>query len=163
MSFIASPLSYLRLQRYINPTTWISDIVYCVYSVVFTTTAVYLSYLRQEHYGGENFVYTTAVQKPPKSYLRQMYYGGENFVYTTEVQKSPPSKLRQLHYGGNISYILQRYSVPPAIAFTTAENILWRRCHVSWVIIVLYCILQLGLGKVPLTERRFSKINGSVR
>ena len=130
MSFIASPLSYLRLQRYINPTTWISDIVYCVYSVVFTTTAVYLLYLRQEHYGGENFVYTTAVQKPPKSYLRQMYsggenfvyttavqkppksylrqmyYGGENFVYTTEVQKSPPSKLRQLHYGGNISYIL---------------------------------------------------------
>ena len=110
MSFIASPLSYLQLQRYINPTTWISDIVYCVYSVVFTTTTAVQkppkSYLRQMYSGGENFVYTTAVQKPPKSYLRQMYYGGENFVYTTEVQKSPPSKLRQLHYGGNISYIL---------------------------------------------------------
>ena len=24
-------------------------------------------------------------------------------------------------------------------------------------------ILKIGLGKVPLTERRFSKINGSVR
>ena len=32
----------------------------------------------------------------------------------------------------DIQYILQRYSVPPAIAFTTAENQRWRRFNVSW-------------------------------
>ena len=89
MSFIVSPLSYLQLQRYINPTTWISDIVYCVYSVVFTTT--------------------TAVQKPPKSYLRQMYSGGENFVYTTAVRNRRNRTYARCTMAGKILYILQRF------------------------------------------------------
>jgi len=107
-------------------TVNISDIVNLVYSVGFTTTAVYLSYLRQITMAGKILYYTTAVQnfrsriydrctmagkilyiyysgsEFPKSYIRQLYYGGENFVSTTEVQNSPPSKLRQLHYGGDI-------------------------------------------------------------
>ena len=85
-------------------TVNISDIVNLVYSVGFTTTAVYLSYLRQitmavkilyilQRFRISEVVYTTNVlwrgkfciyysgSEFPKSYIRQMYYGGENFVY----------------------------------------------------------------------------------
>jgi len=50
----------------------ISDIVNLVYSVGFTTTAVYLSYLRQITMVGKICIYYSGSEFP-QSYVRQMY------------------------------------------------------------------------------------------
>ena len=111
MSFIASPLSYLRLQRYINPTTWISDIVYCVYSVVFT------SY----YYSGVFIVSTTGALWRGKFCI---YYSGSE---TAEIVTTPDVLRR-----GKICIYYRGSEIP---AIKTATVVLWRK-HIVYTIAV---------------------------
>ena len=93
-------------------TVNISDIVNLVYSVGFTTTAVYLSYLRQITMAVKILYILQRFRISEVVYTTNVLWRGKFCIYTTAVQNFRSRIYDNYTMAGKILFLLQRFRIP---------------------------------------------------